>query len=117
MAGLMKLACFVLACMIVAGPITANAALNCGTVINTVTPCIGYLTRGTSLLSACCSGVTNIKSLVRTPLDRQIACRCLKDAANAFPSLNTARAAGLPNACGVTLPYKISKSTNCALVG
>ena len=46
MAGLVKLACLVLACMIVAGPITSKAALSCGTVNTNVAACIGYLTVG-----------------------------------------------------------------------
>ncbi|CDY68529.1 non-specific lipid-transfer protein D [Brassica rapa] len=114
MAGLMKLACLVLACMIVAGPITSNAALSCGTVSGYVAPCIGYLAQGAPALPrACCSGVTSLNNLARTTPDRQQACRCLVGAANAFPTLNAARAAGLPKACGVNIPYKISKTTNC----
>ncbi|KAJ4891926.1 Non-specific lipid-transfer protein 1 [Raphanus sativus] len=114
MAGLMKLACLVFTCMIVAGPITSNAALNCGTVNANVAACIGYLAQGAPTIPpACCSGVTNLNNLARTTPDRQQACRCLVGAANAFPSLNAARAAGLPKACGVNIPYKISKSTNC----
>ncbi|RZN74917.1 hypothetical protein EXE05_18915 [Acinetobacter pittii] len=113
MAGLMKLACLVLACMIVAGPITSNAALSCGTVNSNVAACIGYLTQGAPLARPCCNGVTNLNSMARSTPDRQQACRCLVGAANAFPALDAGRAAGLPRACGVNIPYKISKSTNC----
>ncbi|ESQ52520.1 hypothetical protein EUTSA_v10017425mg [Eutrema salsugineum] len=117
MAGLMKLACLVLACMIVAGPITAKAALSCGTVSSSLAPCIGYLTQGTPLPLACCAGVKRLNSMARTTPDRQQACRCLVGAANALGSgLNTGRASGLPKACGVNIPYAISKNTNCAIV-
>ena len=109
----MKLACLVLACMIVAGPITTNAALSCGTVSGNLAACIGYLTQNGPLPRGCCTGVTNLNNMARTTPDRQQACRCLVGAANSFPTLNAARAAGLPKACGVNIPYKISKSTNC----
>ncbi|ESQ52522.1 hypothetical protein EUTSA_v10017438mg [Eutrema salsugineum] len=114
MAGLMKLAFLVLACMIVAGPITAKAALTCGTVTSNVAACIGYITQGGPVPGACCSGIKNLNSMARTTPDRQQACRCLKTAANALgPNLNAGRAAGLPKACGVNVPFPISTSTNC----
>ncbi|CAF1810377.1 unnamed protein product [Brassica oleracea var. botrytis] len=114
MAGLMKLACLIFACMIVAGPITSNAALSCGTVSGYVAPCIGYLAQNAPAVpTACCSGVTSLNNMARTTPDRQQACRCLVGAANALPTINVARAAGLPKACGVNIPYKISKTTNC----
>ncbi|CAN7062434.1 unnamed protein product [Brassica rapa subsp. trilocularis] len=114
MAGVMKLVCLVLACMIVAGPITANAALTCGTVNSNVAPCIGYITQGGPLPGACCTGVSKLNSMARTTPDRQQACRCLKTAASALgPSLNAGRAAGIPKACGVSVPFPISTNTNC----
>ncbi|CAH8265201.1 unnamed protein product [Arabidopsis lyrata] len=117
MAGVMKLACLVLACMIVAGPMTANAALSCGTVNSNLAGCIGYLTQGAALTQGCCNGVTNLRNMARTTPDRQQACRCLQSAARAVgPGLNTGRAAGLPSACKVNIPYKISTSTNCNTV-
>ena len=117
MAGVMKLACMVLACMIVAGPITANALMSCGTVNGNLAGCIAYLTRGAPLTQGCCNGVTNLKNMASTTPDRQQACRCLQSAAKAVgPGLNTARAAGLPSACKVNIPYKISTSTNCNTV-
>nr|AAA73947.1 lipid transfer protein [Brassica oleracea var. italica] len=113
MAGLMKLACLVLACMIVAGPITSKAALSCGTVNTNVAACIGYLTVG-ALPRACCTGVSKLNSIARTTPDRQQACRCLKTAASALGSgLNAGRAAGLPKACGVNVPFPISLLTRC----
>ncbi|CAA7052125.1 unnamed protein product [Microthlaspi erraticum] len=114
MAGAMKLACLVLACMIVAGPIAANAALSCGTVNGNLAPCIGYLTQGAPLPQGCCTGVGSLNRLARTTPDRQQACRCLQGAARALgSSLNAGRAAGLPKACRVSISYPISTSTNC----
>ncbi|CAA7037833.1 unnamed protein product [Microthlaspi erraticum] len=114
MAGLMKVACLVLACMIVAGPITSNAALTCGTVNSNVAPCIGYLTQGGPLPAACCRGVSTLNSMARTTPDRQQACRCLQSTAKAIGSaLNAGRTAGLPKACRVNVPFPVSTSTNC----
>ncbi|KAH0932869.1 hypothetical protein HID58_009986 [Brassica napus] len=51
------------ACMIVAGPITANAALSCASVVSNMAPCISYLRGSTGAISsACCSGVKNINA-------------------------------------------------------
>lgn len=110
----MKLACFLVACMIVAGPITANAALTCASVVSNMARCISYLGGSETISGACCSGIRSINGLSRTPSDRQIACGCLKRVAT-LPNINADRAAGLPNACGVSLPYNISKSANCTL--
>ncbi|VVB02609.1 unnamed protein product [Arabis nemorensis] len=114
MAGVMKLACLVLACMIVAGPITSNAALSCGQVNGAVAPCIGYILRGGVIPPACCNGVRGLNNAARTGPDRKAACQCLKSAAAALGSgLNAGRAGGLPRACRVNVPFPISTSTNC----
>ena len=117
MAGVMKLACLLLACMIVAGPITSNAALSCGSVNSNLAACIGYVLQGGVIPPACCSGVKNLNSIAKTTPDRQQACNCIQGAARALGSgLNAGRAAGIPKACGVNIPYKISTGTNCKTV-
>ncbi|KAL1200968.1 Non-specific lipid-transfer protein 2 [Cardamine amara subsp. amara] len=116
MDGLMKLSYLIFACMIVAGPITSNAALACTTVKVILKPCFPYLTQRAPLTSRCCNGVRNLNGRALTTLDRRQVCRCIKSAAkNAGPRLDTTRAAGIPRACGVNIPrsYKISTSTNC----
>jgi hypothetical protein len=106
-----------LACMIVAGPITSNAALSCGSVNSNLAACIGYVLQGGVIPPACCSGVKNLNSIAKTTPDRQQACNCIQGAARALGSgLNAGRAAGIPKACGVNIPYKISTSTNCKTV-
>ncbi|XP_010517150.1 PREDICTED: non-specific lipid-transfer protein 1-like [Camelina sativa] len=117
MAGVMKLACLFLACMIVAGPITADAALSCGAVNSNLGPCIGYVLQGGVIPPACCTGVRNLNSMARTTPDRQQACNCIQTVARGLGSgLNAGRVAGIPKACGVNIPYKISTSTNCKTV-
>ncbi|XP_010529934.1 PREDICTED: non-specific lipid-transfer protein 3 [Tarenaya hassleriana] len=105
------MACMVLAvCMAAA---TANAAISCGTVTSTLSPCVSYLTNGGSVTSQCCAGVKALNSAAQTTPDRQQACQCLKSAAQGISGLKPDLAQGLPGACGVSLPYPISYSTNC----
>ncbi|CAN8317127.1 unnamed protein product [Cochlearia groenlandica] len=112
--GLTNFACLVLACMIVTGPTTTKAVMNCGTVSGYMAPCIGYLTRGENLSGQCCTGVTNLNGMARSTPDRQQACRCLQNSAKALGrSLNAGRASGLPKACRVNIPFQISPNTNC----
>ncbi|EOA29641.1 hypothetical protein CARUB_v10014941mg [Capsella rubella] len=116
MAGLMKLACLVFACMIVAGPITANAVLTCTAVRGNLKGCFDYLLKNKPLSLACCSGVRNLIGIAHTTADRRQACRCLQNAArNKGPSLKTNRAAAIPRLCRVKIPHniQISRRTNC----
>ncbi|WP_431194237.1 non-specific lipid-transfer protein [Listeria monocytogenes] len=88
-------------------------AITCGQVASGVSPCIGYLRRGGPVPPACCSGIRGLSNAARTKPDRQTACRCLKSAAGSISGINFALAAGLPGKCGVSIPYKISPSTDC----
>ncbi|KAF3667598.1 Non-specific lipid-transfer protein [Capsicum annuum] len=49
-----------------------------------------------------------------TTPDRQMACKCIKSAAEAISGINLALASALPSKCGVNLPYKISPSIDCS---
>ncbi|MCL7031351.1 hypothetical protein MKW94_029146 [Papaver nudicaule] len=112
MAAMLKLACVVLACMVVAAPYAADGAITCGTVTAKMAPCLGYL-KGGALASNCCSGVKSLLGAAQTTPDRQTACTCLKSASGSIPGINYANAASLPSRCGVSIPYKISPSTDC----
>ncbi|KAK1561835.1 hypothetical protein Q3G72_001577 [Acer saccharum] len=106
-------ACVVLMCMVMGAPI-AQAAITCGQVTSSIAPCIPYLRSGTGAVPpACCSGVKTLAGAATTTPDRQAACKCLKSAASSISGLNSNAAAGLPGKCGVSIPYKISTSTNC----
>ncbi|XP_022157264.1 non-specific lipid-transfer protein 1-like [Momordica charantia] len=107
--------------MIVAGMVmmwmvVGGAAISCGSVNGAVAPCISYLRPGGVLSPACCSGVKNLNSQASTTADRQAVCQCLKSAAGAIQGIDLGRAAGLPGKCGVSVPYKISPSTDCSKV-
>ncbi|XP_070043868.1 non-specific lipid-transfer protein 2-like [Nicotiana tomentosiformis] len=108
-----KIACFVLLCMVVVEPNGGHTC--CGQVQSGLAPCLPYLQcRGP--LGSCCGGVKGLLGAARTPVDRKTACTCLKSAANAITGTNIGKVAGLPSACGVNIPYKISPSTDCSRV-
>ncbi|KAL9677011.1 hypothetical protein QQ045_005235 [Rhodiola kirilowii] len=116
MASSLKIATILLISMIVAQPFAAQAAITCGTVASSLRPCIPYLQKGGAVPPACCGGVRSLLAAANTPKDRQTACTCLKAAAGSIKGINQSNAAGLPRACGVSIPYAISPNTNCANV-
>ncbi|CAJ2667923.1 unnamed protein product [Trifolium pratense] len=111
----MKVACVVLLVCIVIAPM-AEAGISCGTVNSALAQCIPYLKGGPNPSPVCCAGVKRLNSAAVTTPDRQAACNCLKNAAGAISGLNTNNAGALPGKCGVSIPYKISTSTNCATI-
>lgn len=113
MAALIKLLSALVLCMLVTGPLSVQA-MTCGQVTSSLATCIGYLRGGGILTPSCCNGVRSLNNAARTTPDRQAACKCLKSAAGSVSGLNLGNAAGLPKACGVNIPYKISPSTDCS---
>lgn len=110
----LKLVSALVLCMLVTGPLSAQA-ITCGQVNSALAPCIVFLRAGGPIPGPCCNGVRSLNAAARTTPDRQAACNCLKQAARAVPNLNLNNAAGLPGACGVSIPYKISPSTDCSM--
>ncbi|GMN40569.1 hypothetical protein TIFTF001_009790 [Ficus carica] len=108
----LKLTCMMVVCMMVCAPFGAGA-ITCGQVATYMTPCITYLRSGGTIPSSCCSGLRGLNTAAATTAERQTVCRCLISAANNLPGLNPNLASGLPGACGISLPYKFSTSTNC----
>ncbi|KAK1428058.1 hypothetical protein QVD17_16885 [Tagetes erecta] len=112
---LIKMACVVLACMVVLAP-HAEATITCGQVVSTLIPCLTYLRNGGAPAPSCCAGVRSLNSAARTTPDRKTACGCLKNSYKSNPGINSANAASLPSKCGVNIPYKISPNTDCSKV-
>ncbi|XP_076933316.1 non-specific lipid-transfer protein-like [Bidens hawaiensis] len=110
----MMVLCAVVTCMVVVAPYAE--ALSCGQVSSSLAPCLGYLTKGGAVPPACCSGVKSLNGAAKTTPDRQAACNCLKSAYGSINGINGANAASLPGKCGVSIPYKISPSTDCTKV-
>ncbi|CAH8388597.1 unnamed protein product, partial [Eruca vesicaria subsp. sativa] len=114
MESLLKLSTLVIVCMLVSAPMASEAAISCGAVTSNLGQCINYLMKGGKIPPGCCSGVRRLNSMARTTIDRQQACRCIQGAARSLGSkLNPGRAASLPRACSVKIPYPISARTNC----
>ncbi|KAI3666825.1 hypothetical protein L6452_41863 [Arctium lappa] len=135
-----KVALMVLLCFMVASspPYTAEGAMTCQMVVNSLTPCASYLTGGGPkptpyntkggpepptyitiggpVPPSCCSGITSLYKAATTTVDRQTACRCLKQAAGTISGINLQNAGSLPGKCGVNIPYKISPTTDCSKV-
>ncbi|CAH1418684.1 unnamed protein product [Lactuca virosa] len=102
-----------LLCVMVAN-VVEGEVVTCQMVVSSITPCVGYLTRGGTASPSCCSGVNYLNKAAATTPDRQTACKCLKQAANMLPGLNLDAAGSLPMKCGVYIPYEISPDTDCA---
>ncbi|KAI3952808.1 hypothetical protein MKX01_006851 [Papaver californicum] len=115
MAGVFKLACLVLAFMVVAAPYAAEGTLSCSDVTVKMAPCLGYLLGGVASPN-CCPNVRALLSMAKSTPDRQAACGCLKNSAKSMPNIRMDKAAGLPGLCKVNIPYKISPTTDCAKV-
>ncbi|XP_057972326.1 non-specific lipid-transfer protein 1-like [Malania oleifera] len=115
---IVKVACVVaLAVFVVASTVPeADAAVTCGLVTSKLAPCINYLRKGGPVPQPCCNGVRALNSAAKTPGDRKAACGCLKSASSSINGINYSIAAGLPGACRVNIPYKISPSTDCSKV-
>ncbi|XP_078436346.1 non-specific lipid-transfer protein 3-like [Wolffia australiana] len=104
---------FLLACLLMAAP-CAYAVISCPQVNRRVGSCAGYVTAKTAKPTpACCAGVRSLNSQATTKPTRQAICNCLKDFANKIKGINDARVAGLPQQCGVSLPFTIGRTTNC----
>ncbi|XP_021290753.1 non-specific lipid-transfer protein-like [Herrania umbratica] len=110
----LKLACVVVLCLVVGAPL-AQGAITCGQVSSRLAPCIAYLrSNGAGAVPpSCCSGVNALNSAAQTSQDRKTACTCIKSAASSIAGINYGAAGSLPGKCGVSIPYKISPSTDC----
>ncbi|KAK8631299.1 hypothetical protein V6N13_080053 [Hibiscus sabdariffa] len=96
-------------------PEAAEAALTCDNVVSHLTECVSYVSVGGTMSDGCCSGVKTLYAEAQTSDDRQSVCKCIKSAVNEMPysAVNLDRAAGIPDKCGLHIPYKISPSTDC----
>ncbi|RCV23601.1 hypothetical protein SETIT_5G019900v2 [Setaria italica] len=97
---------------------TAAAALQCAQVAQLMAPCMPYLTGapGMTPYGICCNSLGVLNQLAATPADRVAACSCVKAAAGGFPSVDFARAAGLPATCGLSISFTISPNMDCTQV-
>ncbi|WP_438798014.1 non-specific lipid-transfer protein [Salmonella sp. NW832] len=110
------LACVLVACLVLDAP-CIDAAISCGQVISYLSSCLTYLqSKGGAVPPPCCKGVKTLNTVAKTTPDRRTACNCLKSLAAQARGINLGLASGLPGKCGVSVPYKISPSTDCSKV-
>ncbi|KAK9070002.1 hypothetical protein SSX86_010400 [Deinandra increscens subsp. villosa] len=91
-----------------------ESAVTCDLVVSSLTPCETYLTKGGEVPNICCDGVKTLYKDANTTADRQMACRCMEQAATLVPGINIEYASSLPGICNVHLPYPISPTYNCS---
>ncbi|KAG4922229.1 hypothetical protein JHK84_051078 [Glycine max] len=106
----------VIMCMAVVGAPMMAQAMTCNDVTVNMAQCLSYLMQGGTPSTLCCSGVKNILGSAVTTVDKQTVCNCLKADAARY-NINDQYAQALPGFCKVNVPYKISRSTNCARSG
>ncbi|KAK1284490.1 hypothetical protein QJS10_CPB21g01583 [Acorus calamus] len=102
----------VVATLLLASAPREAQAITCGQVASYVSPCIPYAQKGGAIPPRCCSGVRGLNGAASTTLARQQACSCLKSLASG----SLPYATSIPSKCGVSIPYRISPSTDCTKV-
>ncbi|KAF6143080.1 hypothetical protein GIB67_041148 [Kingdonia uniflora] len=63
--------------------------------------------------AGCCAGVRGFNNVAKTTPDCQTACKCIKSTSRSIAGIKPAFSSSLPGKCGVSIPYKISPSTDC----
>lgn len=103
--------------VIALAPPQTEAAMSCTTVANDLSPCINYVLYGAANApppANCCTGIKTLYAQAQSTPDRQQVCSCLKSVASSASATVINNAASLPGKCGVSIPYKISPSTDCS---
>ncbi|KAH6769357.1 lipid transfer protein 6 [Perilla frutescens var. frutescens] len=97
-------------------PPQAEAAVSCNMVVSDLSPCLNYVVYGGAAPPPlnCCQGIRSLYNQATATADRQAVCSCLKSVANSATPAIINNAAALPSKCGVSIPYKISPSTDCS---
>ncbi|MCD7468529.1 hypothetical protein HAX54_006864 [Datura stramonium] len=103
-----------LICAVLAAALSAEALLSCGTVLNNLQSCMGYVLIGGTVPPECCSGLKSLISTAKTIDDRKSFCSCIKGVASGSTSEQVARAAGLPRRCNAHVPFKINLDVDCS---
>ncbi|KAK9723703.1 hypothetical protein RND81_05G019000 [Saponaria officinalis] len=113
---ILKLACAAVLLCIAVSAQRADASITCGVVTEKLASCLGFLEDGQGPTPGCCKGVKDLKNMAATTDDRRAACRCMKSAATAIPSINPVYSAELPVKCGVNLPLPAGAQTDCSKI-
>lgn len=88
-------------------------AIQCSQITMYLAPCLSYVKGGGNPPPPCCAGLSNLKASAPGKPDKQAACQCLKNVANAISGFNDDNAKQLPAKCGVSVGVPFSKSVDC----
>ncbi|XP_058752605.1 non-specific lipid-transfer protein 1-like [Vicia villosa] len=114
---LIKFTCLVTICLVLGIPL-ANAGQTCSQIKDSLLPCLVYLKHpGPAVLVVCCNGLRTVNDQAKTLHERKDACECLKSTLISIPGLDPNAVQGLPDKCGVKLPFPISANMDCSKLG
>nr|GMC51190.1 non-specific lipid-transfer protein 1-like [Ipomoea batatas] len=94
----------------------AEAQVSCDDIYKQISPCSGYVKTGGAVPADCCPALKTMVDSLKTKLDRQSACQCIKDGVAKATPEQLKRAQGLPGYCKVPFPFKISPDVDCSAV-
>ncbi|KAI5429104.1 hypothetical protein KIW84_033918, partial [Lathyrus oleraceus] len=114
---LIKVTCLAMICLVFGIPL-ANAGQSCGQIKGSLVPCLRYLRHpGPTVPELCCNGVRTVNDQAKSLPERKDACECIKSTLIAIPGLDPDAVQGLPNKCGVNLPFPIGANMDCSKLG
>ncbi|BAU03659.1 hypothetical protein VIGAN_UM152600 [Vigna angularis var. angularis] len=108
----LKVACMVVMWHGCGGAPMMVQGITCNEVTTYMSPCLSYLTNGGEVSDACCGGVRTILGAAGTTSENKLSATVLRKMLITSASTDD-YAQALPTRCGVSVPYKISRSTNC----
>nr|GME04947.1 non-specific lipid-transfer protein 1-like [Ipomoea batatas] len=113
-----QLTSLLLLCIITTGvmPPWAEAQISCSDIINSLLPCMNYVLVGGSIPEECCKAMKSIVNNLKTKVDRQSACECMKAGVSRLTADQLNRVQAIPGYCKVGVPFKISPDVDCSAV-
>lgn len=95
-------------------PLEPAEAFSCANIMPAVAQCASFATgRVVQPSGGCCNELGRLPGMTRTTADRRQACNCLKQIAPQYPSAKASLLLALRQKCGVTLPFSITRNTDC----
>lgn len=92
----------------------SNAAISCGVVDMKAASCVTFAQgKAPTPLPACCSGLQQLASTVKSVDDKKAICRCLKAGVKNFAGVQDKFLSKLPGACKINVGFPVSMNTNC----
>ncbi|KDP34849.1 hypothetical protein JCGZ_09137 [Jatropha curcas] len=90
-----------------------DAAVPCSTVDMKAAACVGFATgKDPEPSKACCSGLQQLASTVKTVDDKKAICRCLKASSKSL-GIKDQFLSKIPDACHIKVGFPVSTATNC----